>query len=107
VLVQTNRREDRSVHIRREFAIKDNTAFDRTDLRFPYYTENSHEHIVIKSIILINIRRDSASIHLHRLTSINASLPTATKTGNEEFFNPLKLEEPKMDVTASRANSGR
>jgi hypothetical protein len=30
-------------------AIKDNMAFDRTDLRFLYYTENSHEYMASKS----------------------------------------------------------
>ncbi len=37
-------------------AMKDNTAFDRTDLRFLYYTENSHEFLHwYKSSILVNI----------------------------------------------------
>jgi hypothetical protein len=36
--------------------VKENTAFDRTDLRFLYCTENSHEYFhQFKSSILVNI----------------------------------------------------
>jgi hypothetical protein len=61
--------------------VKENTAFDRTDLRFLYYTEISHEYIVIKSFEHHRIIN-----YLRPFTPIIATLPTITKNRKQGNF---------------------
>jgi hypothetical protein len=59
------------------------------------------------SISIINSFEHHRIINDSRcFTPIIATLPKITKIGMKKSLTPSKLEEPKMDVIASRANSG-